>query len=165
MCSGVSAESGSSGTISTGPGNYYNLMDCGWTISVDNGTALLAFTEFNTEANFDFVKVYDGANSDATLLVTLSGNDVIHSSGAPKIVVGTGAELFVRFTSDFSNVKSGFVAIWYATSGASVCAPCETGKFSLAGAPSCENCGPGLFTRISRPASATTAQLESIALV
>jgi len=130
-------------------------MDCAWAIHVSDGTAILAFTAFHTEQSFDFVHVYDGATDSAPLLATFTGSSVLGVAGAPRIVVGTSSDLFVRFTSDFSNVKSGFEGTWYSTSGSADCEACEAGKFSPAGAPGCQGCAQGSFTGAPNSGSCT----------
>jgi len=65
------------------------------------------FTEFNTELNYDFLKIYDGDNTEATLLGKFSGNRTdtttftsTHSSGA----------LTFRFVSDINKNGMGWKA-------------------------------------------------------
>ncbi len=53
---------------------------------------------------FDFVEVFDGPDASSPLLVKLSGNQL------PDPIVSTGPNLFLRFTSDLSEVRGGWSA-------------------------------------------------------
>ncbi|MHC1774644.1 MAG: PKD domain-containing protein [Lentimicrobium sp.] len=64
------------------------------------------FSSFNTELNYDYLKIYDGTDASATLI----GN--YHGTTSPGIVTasnGSGALTF-KFTSDESVVKAGWAA-------------------------------------------------------
>jgi len=89
-------------------GNYPNSADFTTTYCPDNPGDLvsLVFTSFNTEANWDFLYIYDGPNMGAPLLGTYSGTAMpptftsSHPSGC----------LTIRFTSDGSFNYSGWAA-------------------------------------------------------
>ena len=41
-----------------------NGQDCRWTLQCTSGSPTVTFNSFNTEANFDYVNVYDGETPD-----------------------------------------------------------------------------------------------------
>lgn len=92
-----------------GSGNsyYWNNTNCDWLIapdSVENIT--LTFTTLNTQANADFVSVYDGADVNAPLIGKYSGNQV------PPVITSTGNRLYITFISDDSGQGQGFDAFY-----------------------------------------------------
>jgi hypothetical protein len=89
--------------IGDGPGDYTNSVSCTWVVSA-SGPITLRFSEFSTEASYDFVKLYDGTASSAPLLGRYSGTAV------PAAVTSTGGALTVVFTSDSATVRTGFAA-------------------------------------------------------
>ncbi|WP_459209390.1 reprolysin-like metallopeptidase [Aquimarina rhabdastrellae] len=92
-------------TDGSGSSNYANNRDCSWLIQPENGgTVTLTFDSFNTEANYDYVLVYDGDSAAATRIGRFSG------SSLPSAVTSTGNALFVRFTSDGSVTRAGWAA-------------------------------------------------------
>ena len=82
----------------------------------------LSFSVFDTESYYDYVRVYDGTNSDATRLGSFYGNTI------PAPVVSTGNSLYVTFHSDSSVSASyaGFSAN-YATFGTTL-ENCDTSE-------------------------------------
>jgi len=95
------------GTVSDGDGSYSNSQACSWTIST--GSAItLSFSQFNTETNYDYVKVYDGTSNSGAVLGSF------HGSSVPSAVTARSGSMFVEFTSDGSVVNPGFVATWAA---------------------------------------------------
>ena len=95
------------GSISDGPASYTSNQNCQFTIST--GSAItLSFTLFDTEAGYDFVKVYDGSSSSGSLLGTFSGSNI------PSAVTST-ADMYVEFSADGSVEGSGFVATYETT--------------------------------------------------
>jgi hypothetical protein len=101
-CSGILLDPG-------GTANYPNSNTTTTTIcpTAGSGNVQLIFTAFNTEENFDYVRVYDGTDVTAPLLATITG-----TSGVNQIVTATNPSgcLTVRFTSDGSVNYSGFEA-------------------------------------------------------
>lgn len=103
VCSGQTNLTASSGTISDGPGVYANDAECTWLItSSPNSTFTFTFTAFNTEANFDYVRIYNGSNVAGTLVGTYSGSNI------PSTVQFTGSSAFIRFSTDGNSVREGF---------------------------------------------------------
>jgi hypothetical protein len=68
----------------------------------------LSFSSLDLETNYDYLYVYDGANTSATLVATLTGTTT------PSDITATNAsgQLTIRWTTDVSNTGSwgGFVA-------------------------------------------------------
>ncbi len=86
---------------------YWNNTNCDWLIapdSVENIT--LTFTSINTQANADFISVYDGVDATAPLIGKYSGNQL------PPTITSTGNRLYITFTSDGSEQGQGFDAYY-----------------------------------------------------
>ena len=108
-CSGTTSLTSSSGTFTDGSGsaNYGNNSSCKWVIAPAGATQIsLNFTAFNTEATYDFVRVYNGPDDTFPLLGTYSGNTLPSSISTS---AGVGA-MCVKFTTDTSNTLSGWSA-------------------------------------------------------
>jgi len=108
-CSGTTILTAPSGTISDGSGvsDYTNRADCRWLIQPPGATWVrLSFTSFTTEANYDFVRVYDGTTTSAPLLGSYSGTSL-----PPTLTANSGAMLIV-FTSDSSITRAGWEATY-----------------------------------------------------
>lgn len=102
-CNGIVYDSG-------GPlGNYRNNENSIFTLAAPNlnEQITLTFTAFNTEANYDFVRLYDGPNTASPLIGTFSG------STNPGTFTSTGNTLTVRFTSDNATLAPGFEIEWH----------------------------------------------------
>ncbi|MCS7084833.1 MAG: hypothetical protein NZ534_01990, partial [Bacteroidia bacterium] len=93
--------------------NYEDNVSCSWLIQPTGGANYISitFSAFNTEANFDFVRIYAGTNANAPLVGSYSGTT------NPGTVLVTGSAAFVSFTSDGSVVRPGF-ELCYAASQA-----------------------------------------------
>jgi hypothetical protein len=123
-CSGFKILTDVSGTISDGAGLYSSDATCEWRItSTSNGqqseTIRLTFTAFDLEQAWDSIKVYDGTDSNGQLLGTLTGSDLPAAtnsrlgsteSDTPGVFTAISGAMFVRFTSDATVNKEGFVA-------------------------------------------------------
>ncbi len=87
----------------SGPDDYANDSDCQWLIQPQNAQQIrIQFTEFQTEARFDFVSVYDGPTVDAPLLGRFSGFEL------PPVLLTSGPSALVVFTSDPSVTAPGW---------------------------------------------------------
>lgn len=89
--------------------NYGNNKDLTMTFmpAAEGGSIEVTFQSFNTENNYDFLRVYDGTSTSAPQIGhQYSGND------SPGTVTATNAEgaITFRFTSDSSVNKEGWVA-------------------------------------------------------
>ena len=109
-----------SGTITDGSGssNYYDNSNCIWVISPPGATQIqLLFSEFDTEANYDTVFVYDGPDETFPILATWFGNTL------PPVISttsGVGA-MCVRFTSDETQTVGGWSANYQAINSSPSC--------------------------------------------
>ncbi|MEN2993230.1 MAG: CUB domain-containing protein, partial [Bacteroidia bacterium] len=92
---------------SGGPnGNYSNNENRTITFVAPPGQRVyVVFLSFNTEANFDFLRAYDGPNTGSPLIGTYSGTTL------PPTINSTGNSLTFNFTSDGSVVGSGWSAM------------------------------------------------------
>jgi hypothetical protein len=89
-------------------GGTQDDIDCKWAISCPSNTIpTLSFSEFETESDYDFVKVYDGASTTARLIDQMSGSltDLRQTT-----MTATGSSMTVEFTSDGSVGGRGFDA-------------------------------------------------------
>jgi PKD repeat protein len=88
--------------------NYSNNKDYTMTFRpAEEGNMIrVNFVEFSTEANYDFLYIYDGTSTNAPQIGTYDG------SNSPGEVTATNAEgaLTFRFTSDYYSTSSGWVA-------------------------------------------------------
>uniref|UniRef100_A0AC34QNG0 CUB domain-containing protein n=1 Tax=Panagrolaimus sp. JU765 TaxID=591449 RepID=A0AC34QNG0_9BILA len=93
------------------PGQYPANSACEYTITGPEGTVIiLAFYVFETESEYDLVKLFDGTISDAEPFAILSGNlttNVTYSSNSPKMTV--------RFETDAFTNYQGFYATYVAS--------------------------------------------------
>ncbi|HEY0031599.1 MAG TPA: N-acetylmuramoyl-L-alanine amidase, partial [Bacteroidia bacterium] len=71
----------------------------------------LSFTAFNTELNWDYLYIYDGATTSAPLIGQYTGTT------SPGAVTSSGGSLLLEFRSDCSTISSGWAANWTSTSG------------------------------------------------
>ncbi len=103
-----------SGSFSDGSGAsfpYANNTDCSWLIQPPNaGSLKLTFTEFNTEANYDGIIVYNGSSTSDSILAILTGDTI------PPEINATGGSILVRFLSDESVREPGWTANYFQTS-------------------------------------------------
>lgn len=109
LCSGTTLLTDCNGTISDGSStsNYDNNMACNWSISPPGATSItLTFSNFNTEANYDFVKIWDSPDNSGTVLGNFSG------TALPASVTANSGSMLVRFTSDPSVVAAGWTATY-----------------------------------------------------
>jgi len=103
----ITDDCGPAGPISTG---YGNSVDRTITFTPSDNTKKLrlTFSQMDLETSYDYLYVYDGANTSATLLATLNGTTL------PSVITATNStgQLTLRWTSDISNVGTwgGFAA-------------------------------------------------------
>jgi RHS repeat-associated protein len=79
----------------------------------------LSFPYFNTEANYDFVYVYDGPDASAPLIGRFHNGNL-----PPAYITSSGGSLFIRFDTDASIVMNGWTAQY--TCNASQPTPTQT---------------------------------------
>ena len=95
------------GTITDGSGTKYysHNSSCKWLIKPANGNPVtLTFSAYNTEANADYVTIYNGETTNAPLLASYSGATI------PASVTASSGKMLVHFTSNASVTKPGWTA-------------------------------------------------------
>ena len=109
ICDSGSAITTSTGTLSDGPGNYANKLNCAKVFSFVPGTTItLAFSSFQTDNGYDFLFINDGTNSEDKVY---SGNLGAFST---TMTLSTGL-MVVSFGSDSFFAYAGFEFTWTAT--------------------------------------------------
>ena len=104
-CSGLLVRvTNTGGIIRSNQDTYYsNNMDCQWKIS-SNVMLQLVFIRFSTESNYDILTVYNGGSSSSPVIGRFNG------SSLPPSITSSSGQLYLRFTSDGSVTKEGFLA-------------------------------------------------------
>ena len=86
------------------PDSYDPNEDCTWTIRTNSGKGIeLQFLDFDTEADHDSLRIYDGDSSSYAQI----GNQ-LSGSLLPGTVVSSGSELHLRWSSDSRIQRKGF---------------------------------------------------------
>ncbi|KAF7246948.1 CUB and sushi domain-containing protein 3, partial [Varanus komodoensis] len=96
---------GSSGFILSPnfPHPYPHSRDCDWTITVNNDYVIsLAFISFSIEPNYDFLYIYDGADSNSPLIGSFQ------DSKLPERIESSSNSMHLAFRSDGSVSFTGF---------------------------------------------------------
>ena len=71
----------------------------------------MVYLSFQVEANYDYLRLYDGNSSDANLLAELTGYQI------PANVSSCGNQMHVVFSSDYSVTRSGYYAKLHVSEG------------------------------------------------
>lgn len=92
--------------------NYEPNVERAWLINpqtvMDSVSSIsITFQYFETEENQDFLKIYDGADQNAPLLETLSGD-----LSCPLTITSTGNQLFILFESNSTVQQNGWLATY-----------------------------------------------------
>ena len=96
---------GTQGVIAFSDTPYANSVRCSWSVACPVGQqATIMLTNLDTENNYDWVSVYDGADATGSQLMHVSGTNI------PDPVTVTAARAFVQFTTDGSVTRGGFDA-------------------------------------------------------
>jgi hypothetical protein len=86
-------------------GKYFDNENYTYTLAPQNATGLtLAFTQFDVEANYDTLWLYDGPATTAPLIGSYTGTN------SPGTVSSSGGALTLRFKSDGATTNPGFFA-------------------------------------------------------
>lgn len=104
-CIGLTTLTAPSGTFDDGSGtaNYDNNLNCSWLIQPPGVFSVdLSFIAFDTELNFDFLRVYDGVDNTGTLLGSYSGTNT-----PPNLSASSGS-MFLEFNSDGGLTRPGW---------------------------------------------------------
>jgi hypothetical protein len=118
-CSEANTLSGNYGTIEDGSGPlqpYLENSGCSWLIApVDSVSGLkLTFHRFSLEENHDFLTIYDGGDTTASVLAELTGQSI------PSPITASGAKMYLKFTSDNAGSDNGWFAS-YSTQAVNFC--------------------------------------------
>eukprot|EP01043_Picozoa_sp_COSAG02_P028491 COSAG02_NODE_1729_length_11180_cov_3.283368_6_plen_904_part_00 len=89
----------------------YNDQECTWSITCSDPseTPKLTFSHFDTEQNFDFLRVYDACVGDCESVYENRLAE-LHGNLDPGEIVGSGPSMTIQYTSDGSVNKAGFSA-------------------------------------------------------
>lgn len=105
-CYGTQLLSSASGTITDGSGSaaYQNSADCKWILQPGSGAGIrIDFTQFRTEAGYDFVTIYDGSQVNSRYMVRrFSGTSL------PPSITTSIPEATIYFTTDESITEQGW---------------------------------------------------------
>ncbi len=132
-CSGTTILTAQTDTLSDGSGNwdYHNNSACLWKITPEGASSVtLYFTEFETEAGFDFLKIYDMQSQQ--VLAEYSGS---YSPGLPDPVTSPSGKMFLVFSTNYSVTAPGWNA-YYESNLVNVPEISETGKLLVFPNPS-----------------------------
>jgi hypothetical protein len=116
QCTGQHVITAAYGTIEDGSSrtaNYLDNADCSYLLAPSDSVAkfTLSFNRFDTETGNDVVKVYDGADTNAPLLLTHSGNGV----PATNTLSSTSNKMLITFKTDGANTAEGWLATFKPT--------------------------------------------------
>ena len=108
-CSGRQTFTEAQRTLTDGPvGLYAPNRDCEFLITPPGtGPVVMTFTQFSTEENYDFVRVYDGMSTGAPLLADLTG-----AMPAVNQYTATSGAALIKFVSDGDVEDSGWAALY-----------------------------------------------------
>jgi Zn-dependent metalloprotease len=121
-CNGGTLLTTSTGSFTDGSGanNYGNNQLCYWLIAPPCANSVtLSFSQFNTEAGYDGVIVYNGNNTSAPVLLNTSGTTI------PANVTANSGQMLVIFISDYAVRMQGFAAS-YTSTGSPYCSGTTT---------------------------------------
>ncbi len=108
-CTGLVTFTDDSSTFTDGSGsfNYQNLTSCMWEIIPDNADDVtLSFSQFDTEPDFDFVRIYDLESQE--LLAEYSGH--YDSNNLPAPVTSYSGKMVIMFYTNGSDNFDGWTA-------------------------------------------------------
>ena len=88
------------GHIQSEDGSYSTFTERCWVLDPPDATTVtLSFQRFDTEANYDVVRVYDGGDTSAPQLSPSRG---FSGTAIPSQLTSTGGTMTVTFHSDYS---------------------------------------------------------------
>jgi hypothetical protein len=124
FCSGTTNLTSPNGLFNDGSfpfTNYIENSNCQWLIQPPGAVTVdLQFNYFSTEANFDFVSVYQGTSNNGVLLGTFSGNNI------PPALTSTTGAMFIEFTSDGLVNATGWEGSYTSSTMANISASVDT---------------------------------------
>lgn len=87
--------------------NYYDKENYTTTVAPTGASSVsMTFTQFDVEANYDSLWLYDGNSTTAPLIGAYTGTN------SPGTVNSTGPSITLRFKSDNATTRPGFAATW-----------------------------------------------------
>lgn len=105
-CEGITHLRAPNGLVTDGSNgqNYTNNSSCKWLITVKAGRRIqFTFTDMDTEANTDFVYLFDGSETlPSNIIAKFSGNN------PPPVVVSSTNQVLVWFLSDEGKTSRGW---------------------------------------------------------
>ena len=102
------------GHIQSEDGSYSTFTERCWVLDPPDATTItLSFQRFDTEANYDVVRVYDGGDTSAPQLSPSRG---FSGTAIPSQLTSTGGTMTVTFHSDYSITRTGFTFAWTSAS-------------------------------------------------
>jgi len=142
-------------------GNYANNENYTFVISIPVAQQIvMSFQNFCTEVIFDVLRVYDGPDTNSTLIGTFSGNVT------PPVMRAFSGAMTLHFRSDLNVVCTGWNASWYAivpppvppviSSAAAQCLSTSI-DITLNGKVHCDSVYPGAFALSGTPARSIVA--------
>jgi hypothetical protein len=106
LCSGTLRDSG--GDIA----NYRNSENYTYTISPTGATSVtVTFSAFNLEANYDYLRIYNGPTTASPLIGTYTGTT------SPGTKTASSGKMTLHFTSDGATTRAGYTATWSCVGG------------------------------------------------
>ncbi len=113
QCGQIDTLSMLGGTIEDGSGPvspYFNNSTCNWLIlpgdTLEN--IKLTFDRFDLEEGKDFIHIYDGTGTDASLIGSYTGNQI------PPVATAFSGSMFVQFITDGNGTSNGWCASYNA---------------------------------------------------
>ena len=92
-------------------GNYQNNVACTWSIACSSGQPSLTIQQFESEADYDFLTIYNGESAAGSPMESLSGS--LADGNIPTTTrTATGPAMTIQFTSDESITAGGFVVAY-----------------------------------------------------
>ena len=123
-CAGLTTLTSQNGLFNDGSFpqlNYADNANCQWLIQPPGALFVnLQFNYFSTEATYDFVNVYQGANNNGILLASFSGNNI-----PPSLTSMTGS-MFIEFNTDGSVNSTGWEGSYTSSNLANITAAVDT---------------------------------------
>lgn len=149
-------------TITSATGNFYDSGGASADYSDDErfltliqpsgaSSVTLNFTSFDTELNWDYLFIYDGATTSAQLIGQYSGTT------SPGTVTSTGGSLLLEFRSDCATTATGWAATWTSSGGGTTSAPANNECSAAITLTQSATCNPANGTTVDATQSITGA--------
>ncbi len=89
---------------------YFNNSACNWIIMPDDTleNIKLSFHRFDLESGKDFLNIYDGADTNAPLIGSFTGNSI------PPEAVAYSGKMYIHFVTDGNGTSNGWMASYLA---------------------------------------------------